>query len=291
MKTLVTGGAGFLGSHIVDNLIDQGHEVIVIDNLSSGSIANINPKAEFHKVDLKDSEEIIANNEIDLVIHCAAQTDVRVSLADPLKDMKENIENSLILLENMRKFDVNKIIFLSTGGALYNMEAYSQPYAETDPVNPQSPYGIAKYTIENYLNFYKNYHNFSTCILRLANVYGARNEKGVIYNFKQAIKEGKPITIFGGSQTRDFIHVSDVVSAIDYATDQVLKGRMYVDVFNVGTGVKTSLDTLASLLNGTDIIRGNRLPGEIIDTSLNSSRLRHLGWEPRMELKEGLAIS
>lgn len=283
MNYLVTGGAGFIGSHIVDALINEGHKVSIIDNLSTGSLSNVNSRAKFYQLDLKNCEELIANDDFDAVIHCAAQTDVRASMKDPIEDMNQNIRNSLLLFEAMRKFGPKKIIFLSTGGALYEDYQSQYPIKETGNVFPVSPYGISKLTIENYLKYYKSKHGFNVCVLRLANVYGERNEKGVINIFKERLREKKQIEIYGGTQTRDFIYVFDVVSA-------VLLGLTISGTYNVGTGYETSLLELASLMDvpPKQVTYKAPITGEVHRSALDSDLLRSKGWNDMIGLQNGL---
>jgi UDP-glucose 4-epimerase len=219
MKILVTGGAGFIGSHVVDAYLELGHEVVVVDNLSSGSIENLNPKAKFYKMDIRDSdiEDLFKNEKPDIVNHHAAQMDVRKSVEDPIYDADVNIIGSLNLLQNCIRYGVKKFIFASTGGAIYGEQDYF-PADEEHPTRPLSPYGVAKLTVEKYLYFYKEVHGLNYVVLRYANIYGPRQnphgEAGVVAIFTSKMLKGEQPVINGdGFQTRDYTFVGDVVRA------------------------------------------------------------------------------
>lgn len=295
MKILVTGGAGFIGSHVVDAYLEQGHEVVVVDDLSTGRKTNLNPRAEFVEMDIQDERlsELFAKFRFDVVNHHAAQMDVRKSVVDPRFDARVNILGSLNLLENCVKHGVKKFIFASTGGAVYG-EQETFPADETHPTWPLSPYGIAKLACEKYLFYYKEVHGLAHVILRYANVYGPRQnphgEAGVVAIFTEKLLRGEqPIINGDGRQTRDYIHVQDLVRinllALDY--DQS-------DVFNVGTGRETDVNTLFHLLkqftgSPAEEKHGPAKPGEQLRSCLSYAKAeRTLGWRPQIDLNRGL---
>ena len=296
MKILFTGGAGFIGSNVVDALIDLGHEVVVVDNLSTGFRQNINPSAKFYQLSIRDKElsEVFESEKPELVNHHAAQIDVRKSADDPISDAEDNILGSLNLITNCVQFGVKRVIYASTGGAIYG-EAQYLPADENHPVNPISQYGISKHTVEHYLYLYSTLYELDYVILRYANVYGPRQnpfgEAGVVAIFATQMLTGKQPTIFGpGDKTRDYIHVSDVTEANILALD---RGKN--TILNIGTEVETSdqeiFDTLADVL-------GYEAPptyapvrkGEVYRICLKCSKARQeIGWSPRLSLKEGIA--
>jgi len=241
-KILVTGGAGFIGSNLVDHLINQGHELVVVDDLSSGKKSYVNQQAKFYKLDIRSTklEKIFSREKIEVVYHLAAQIDVRKSVADPAFDVDINIIGSLNLLENCRRFKVKKIIFSSTGGAIYG-EAEEIPTTEYAPTYPVSPYGINKLAFEKYLNYYFQVYGLNYTILRFANVYGPRQfkggEAGVIAIFIDNAVKGLESKQFGdGKQTRDFVYVDDVVRALVLAKDIDCRGEI-----NIGLGKEVNL--------------------------------------------------
>ena len=259
MKVLLTGGAGFIGSHIVDRLIDEGYDVVVVDNLSSGKEENINKKAAFYKLDIRDQElESVFQKELpDYVSHHAAQMDVRRSVSDPLFDAEVNVLGTINILHNCVRYKVKKIIFASSGGAIYG-EQEVFPAAETHPSRPISPYGITKLAGESYLYYYKTVCGLDYTALRYANVYGPRQdpfgEAGVVAIFIQKMLRGEQPVINGdGEQTRDFVYVGDVVEANILA----MTGNYTSSIFNIGTGIETSVNQIIDHL------------GEIIDRSVN----------------------
>lgn len=307
MKILVTGGAGFIGSHVVDAYLAQGHEVVVVDNLLTGRREFINPKARFYETDITDFDvlrEIFAREKFDLVNHHAAQIDVRLSVRDPLLDARVNVMGLLNVLEACREFAVQKIIFISSGGVIYG-EPEKLPVPEEAPKNPVSPYGVAKLTSEFYLFSYKKAHDFEYVSLRYANVYGPRqtpkSEANVISTFTSQLAQGEAVTIFGdGFQTRDFIFVQDVVRANLLATEKIseinrLPARSIDDLaFNIGTGCETSVNKLFEKLLHTMNARGNPhyappRAGELQRNALEIAKAqRSLGFEPTIPLDEGL---
>lgn len=290
-KILVTGGAGFIGSNLVDALVAEGNEVVVLDNLSSGKRENVNSKIKLVVKDIReDLNSLFEKEKFDYVYHLAGQVAVRKSLEDPKGDADINIIGGLNLIDNCAKFEVKKIIFSSTGGALYSSDAQI-PCDEDSKISPQSPYGLAKWTIENYLRIIKQIRGLNYVCLRYANVYGPRQdskgEAGVIAIFLDKIKSGKELVIFGdGKQTRDFVYVQDVVQANLLALN--LSGT-----YNVGTEVKTDVNSIAQKMlkligTKTKIIHGEAIKGELRDSCLSSNKLRKEGWKPSYSFDKGL---
>lgn len=295
-KILVTGGAGFIGSHIVDAYVDLGHKVVVLDNLSSGKKEFVNQKTEYVKADITDQkavDKIFRAAKFDLVNHHAAQKSVTESVKDPLYDSKVNIKGSLVLLETCRKYQVKDFIFASTGGALYG-ETDILPTSEEAPIKPESPYGIAKFAVENYLRFYRSL-GIRTKILRYGNVYGPRQdpygEAGVVAIFCERAKQNKDLIIYGdGKQTRDFIYVDDVVEANMLSQNYPKSG-----VWNIGTGQEISVNTIAKKLieiSGKNINIGYqpvRL-GELKRSCLYRQKAKiDFNWSNKTDLSDGLA--
>jgi UDP-glucose 4-epimerase len=295
MKVLVTGGAGFIGSHIVDRLIAEGHEVVVLDNLSNGKKENLHPKAVFYKVDIRSPrvEKIFRNERPEMVSHHAAQMDVRRSVTDPVFDAEVNILGFLNILESAVKHGSRKVIFASSGGAIYGeQEVFPSP--EDHPTRPVSPYGASKLAGEQYLFYYHAAHGLHYTALRYANVYGPRQdpfgEAGVVAIFTQKLLKGEQPVINGnGMQTRDYVFVGDVVDAQMAA----LYGEGS-DYFNVGTGVETSVNELLSHLTsitGTAFkeVHGPAKKGEQKRSCLSYDKIKRLlDWEPRVTLRQGL---
>ncbi len=296
MKVLVTGGAGFIASHIVDAYVARGHEVTVVDNLSSGRRENVNPKAELLVADLRQPATIdsLRGRNFDIVNHHAAQIDVRVSVADPAADAELNIVATLRLFEAMRADGVKKIVFASSGGATYGEPLYA-PQDEKHPTRPVSPYGCAKLAIDQYLFFYKTVYGMKSVSLRYGNVYGPRQRKdgeaGVVAIFGGAMLEGQTPRINGdGRQTRDYVCVHDVVRANMAASERDLEG-----VYNVGTGVETSVNELYDELRRAigfdrDAEHGPPKPGEQMRSVLDAAKLRTEGGLPSfVTLRDGFA--
>lgn len=294
MNVLVTGGAGFIGSHLVDALVKK-YKVVVIDNLSSGKKANLNSQAIFLKSDIQDHQlnKIFAKYKFNYVFHLAAQKDVRMSVKDPLFDARVNILGSLNLLENCCRFRVKKFIFASTGGAIYG-ETKDIPTRETHWPQPLSPYGIAKLTVEYYLNYYHLIHHLNYISLRLANIYGPRQdpygEAGVVAIFFQKILSGKqPIINGSGQQTRDYTYVADTVTAFLRAIDKRALG-----IYNVGTGVETSVNKLFRKIvkiTGKKVkeIHGPAKAGEQMRSAVDCLQIkRELNWQAKYTLEKGL---
>ena len=296
MKILVTGGAGFIGSHIVDRLIEGGNTVVIVDNLVTGKKENINPKAEFIKLSVTDKklEKIFKNEQFEAVFHLAAQLDIRKSVDDPVYDASINILGAINMMENCRKYQVPKIIFSSTGGAIYG-EAKEVPTTEKYPAYPISPYGIAKLTTEHYLYYYKMIHNIDYVCLRYANVYGPRQnsegEAGVVAIFSsKVIKHEQPVIFGSGKQTRDYVFVLDVIEANIKALEYEGSG-----IFNIGTGKESDLRDILRIIsteavgNTVDPEYAPAKPGEQMRSALDCSLAKkHLGWAPEYGLNDGI---
>jgi UDP-glucose 4-epimerase len=298
VNILVTGGAGFIGSHVVDVYVNGGHNVIVIDDLSSGVRENVNPKAEFHQLDIRsaDVEQLFRRHKIDVVNHHAAQMDVRRSVSDPKFDASVNVLGGLTIFEAARQFGVKKIIFSSTGGAIYGEQDYF-PADEEHPVRPLSPYGITKLVTEKYLFYYKQVHGIEHVVLRYANVYGPRQnphgEAGVVAIFAKKLLKGESPVINGdGKQTRDYTFVGDVVKASVLALNY--PGS---NIFNIGTGIETDVNELFRILRGwlNPTCAENHGPakqGEQRRSVISYKKIeRELGWKPLVELSEGLRLT
>jgi UDP-glucose 4-epimerase len=298
VKILVTGGAGFIGSNIVDAYLAAGHEVFVLDDLSSGSLDNLSQKAKSFQMDIRDPkvEKIFVENKFDVMNHLAAQMDVRKSVADPVFDSTVNVTGTLNLLENCRKHGVKKVIFSSTGGAIYGEQDYF-PADENHPTRPLSPYGIAKLAVEKYLFFYNAVHTMGYVVLRYANVYGPRQnphgEAGVVAIFSSKLLNGEEPVINGdGRQTRDYTFVGDVVSANVLALDYPKS-----DIFNIGTGRDTDVNALYTKLrnavgSSAPEKHGPAKAGEQLRSVIDYSKARKiLGWEPKVGLDEGIKLT
>lgn len=282
MRVLVTGGAGFIGSHVVDAYVERGHDVTIVDDLSSGQPENLNPKADFIVADLREADTIddLRGRGFDLVNHHAAQIDVRVSVADPAADAEMNIIATLRLFGAMIEDGVRKIVFASSGGAAYGEPHYA-PQDEQHPVNPVSPYGCAKLAIDQYLGFFRSVHGIKAVSLRYGNVYGPRQRKdgeaGVVAIFAGALLAGQKAWINGtGEQTRDYVFVEDVVRANMAASELDLDG-----IYNVGTGIETSVNDLyAAIAKAVGIdARAEHVPakaGEQMRSVLDGTRLRRV---------------
>lgn len=296
MKILVTGGAGFIGSHIVDRLIQKKMEVVVVDNLSTGYKENINPKSKFYKADITDVtplKKIFKNEKPDYVIHAAANISVRESVKNPMHDAKINIAGSLNVLECCREFKIRKIIYLCTGGALYGNPEYL-PADENHPVNPISPYGISKRAVELYLQGYFIQHNLDFISLRFSNVYGPRDniKSGhVIPSFICHLLNNNSPTITGdGSQGRDFIYVDDVVAAVMLSLDKAPKDRF----LNVGTEKIISINDLFEEIKRIFNVQLEpkyikERKGDVKQICLDAKKAkRQLGWAAETNLRDGL---
>lgn len=295
MKILVTGGAGFIGSNLADALIEQGHQVCVVDNLSSGQKENLNSKAIFYQKDIqaKELSDVFETEKPEAVFHLAAQIDVRKSVADPAEDAKINILGSLNVLENCVRYKIKKIIFSSTGGAIYG-DSDLIPTPESALQMPISPYGIAKLSIEKYLHYYQKVHGLNYTVLRYGNVYGPRQnahgEAGVVAIFCNKILNNQaPIINGDGKQTRDYVYVADVVSANLLALND-----KKIETYNVGTGLENDVNKVAQLIKeslGTDLDfeHGPAKAGEQMRSCLDYSKIKNnLGWLPQTDLARGI---
>ncbi|MEN3040526.1 MAG: NAD-dependent epimerase/dehydratase family protein [Bacteroidia bacterium] len=298
MRILVTGGAGFIGSHLVEALLGESHVVAVIDNLSTGRRENLPPQVPLFQIDLRDRETLRAHFReytYDVVMHLAAQVDVRTSVEAPVQDAEINIIGTLNLLEAVQS-QRPWFFFASTGGAIYGEKPHL-PIPETETPRPESPYGIAKLAGEMYIQHFSRVHGFPYTILRLANVYGPRQnphgEAGVVAIFTHKLLKGESAFIYGdGEQTRDFIHVKDVVRA--FLATLNAGSCAYGQVLNVGSGKQTSVNTLYRLLAqsiGTSAkpIYLPPKPGELRHNSLSAERLANLvGWQASYDLATGI---
>jgi UDP-glucose 4-epimerase len=295
-RILVTGGAGFIASHVADHLVAAGHDVTVVDNLSMGKREYVPAAAQFYPYDIKSPEaaEVIRGWRPQVIIHHAAQMSVQVSVSDPVLDAGENILGSLNLLQAAAQAGVEKVIFASTGGAIYGDDA-PLPAREEDPPRPEAPYGIAKLAVEHYLHFYQRKYGLIPIALRYANVYGPRQnglgEAGVVAIFIEKFLAGQQPRINGdGLQTRDFVFVRDIVAANLLALNYPQAG-----VFNIGTGRETDILTIylklqESLGSPLGPVHGPALPGEQRRSALDSTLAqKEMGWQPRVSLSEGLA--
>jgi UDP-glucose 4-epimerase len=306
MKTLVTGGAGFIGSNLVDALLARGDEVTVLDNLSTGRRVNLDGAlaagARLAEVDIRDGEAVgavLAEARPELVFHLAAQIDVRRSVAEPAFDAAVNVGGTANVLEAARAAGVGRVIFISTGGALYGEGADKQlPLPESTPIAPLSGYGTSKWGAEGYIGLYERLHGLSGMSLRLGNVYGPRQdpmgEAGVVAIFCGLVKSGGVPTVYGdGTQTRDYIYVGDVVAAALAAGGSRLGGAV-----NIGTGREASVleivDALAEVSGREDFAPqfAPPRPGEVQRISLDAALAeRELGWKPGTTLEQGLRIT
>jgi UDP-glucose 4-epimerase len=302
-KVLVTGGAGFIGSHVADVFLEHGWEVTIVDDLSSGKRENIPSRAKFQEIAVTSPElaRLVTETKFDVVTHLAAQIDVRKSVANPIADATTNILGTLNLMEALRSAHAaTRVIFTSTGGALYG-DFNTPPNLETYPKDPESPYAISKLSAEYYLAYYGRIHDMESAAVRFANVYGPRQdphgEAGVVAIFCGRLLEHRPLTIFGdGSQTRDYVFVGDVARAVYLAATKKLpeRGRIDARAFNIGTGKGTSVVELARLLEDaagtkTRIEFAPHRPGEQQESFVNADKARDvLGWSPQLTLAEGL---
>ena len=296
MRILVTGGAGFIGSNVADRFVALGHEVAIFDNLSSGFREFVNPKAKFYEGDLADAaavEAAIADFRPEIVDHHAAQIDVRKSVTDPVFDARVNVLGSIGLLQACTKHGVRKVVYASTGGALYG-EGRTLPAPEDHPVNPEAPYGASKHTVEHYLYIWKLLHGLDYTVLRYPNVFGPRQnphgEAGVNAIFIGLMLEGKRPRIFGdGEAVRDYLFIDDVVAANVLALE---KGSG--EMLNIGTGIGTSVNDIVRELKSIlsfpeDAIYEAPRPGEIQRIYLDASRAKQvLGWQPTVTFRAGL---
>lgn len=300
MKILVTGGAGFIASHLVDRLVANGHCVVVVDNLSAGRRENINSKAIFYQTDIcdvTDMEEVFKKERPEIVDHHAAHVNVRKSVEAPVYDASINILGSLNLCELSKKYQVKKFIYISTGGAVYG-EPKDLPVRETCPVEPLSQYGVSKHTVEHYLSIFYKLYGLNFTVLRYPNVYGPRQsphgEAGVVAIFSELILQNIRPTIFGdGSKTRDYVYVDDIVAANLIVLGNAGNGEIY----NLGWGKEISdLEVFQAvkwaLTSDIEPIFSQKRPGEIDHISLDSSKAKkELKWEPKIAFEEGIKLA
>lgn len=307
MRALVTGGAGFIGSTLVDRLLAEGHAVEVIDNLSSGRLANLadaradrDHQFSFHQIDICDPTvvELIERRRPDVIFHLAAQIDVRVSVADPVLDARINVIGSLHVLEGARRAGTRKVVFASSGGTIYGeVDPEDLPVTESHSQHPLAPYGVSKKVVTDYLHAYRELHQLEYTSLALANVYGPRQdphgEAGVVAIFAGRLLRGEQCTIFGdGEQTRDYVYVDDVADAFVRAAE-----RGSGLICNIGTGVETSVNELyrAMAENAGVDAPAHHAParsGELARSALDAGRAGlHLGWAPFTTLKAGTAAT
>jgi UDP-glucose 4-epimerase len=298
MKILVTGGAGFIGSHVADAYVAAGHDVTIVDDLSTGKRENANPRADLQVLDLRDSElgKVFAAVKPEVVCHQAAKASVRESMVEPVLYADVNVSGGVKLLELCRQYRVRKFIYASTGGALYGEPQYL-PADEAHPIGPLDPYGVSKAAFEYYLPLYQKYHGLAFTSLRYANVYGPRQdpygEAGVVAIFSRRMLVGEQAIINGsGEQERDFVYVGDVARA-----NVIALGKGDGGTFNLGTGVGTSINEIFARLKA---ITGYSLPdvhgppkvGEVFKVYLKADRARsELGWQPEVDLDQGLRLT
>jgi UDP-glucose 4-epimerase len=295
LKILVTGGAGFIASHIVDAFISEGHSVVVLDDLSSGFEKNLNSEAKFVKVNICDKsvERLFELEKFDVVNHHAAQMDVRRSVADPAFDATTNIIGTINLLQNSIKYGVKRFMFASTGGAIYGEQDYF-PADEKHNTQPKSPYGISKLAVEKYLYFYHSEYKLNYTILRYANIYGPRQnpfgEAGVVAIFStKLLKSEQPIINGHGKQTRDYVYVGDVVKA-----NLITLNDDISDIYNVGTGIETDVNDLFKMLNKItraekEEKHGPAAAGEQLRSVITSEKLfKKFSWKPSTKFEDGL---
>jgi len=302
-RALVTGGAGFIGSTVADLFTAQGYHVEVLDDLSTGRRENVPEGRRLHQVDIRSPEAaaVVRDGKWDVILHQAAQIDVRKSVDDPMHDASINILGTLNLLEAVRTSGrATRFVFASTGGAIYG-DFVTPPNREGMPMDPESPYGIAKMSAELYLASYARLHRLDTAVLRYANVYGPRQdphgEAGVVAIFCNRILEGRPLTVFGdGGQTRDYVYVGDVARANLAIAEGTLPkpGPLNERAFNVGTGVETSvMKLIESLFRGagqaTAVEHAPARAGELARSTVSIEKIgRVLGWKPELSLERGL---
>jgi UDP-glucose 4-epimerase len=295
VKIIVTGGAGFIGSHVVDAYVSAGHEVVVVDNLFTGKVCNLNPAARFYQIDITSSclDEVITHERPEIISHQAARVDVRASMEQPLLFAQTNVIGSLNLLESCRRHGVRKIIYAQTGGCVYG-EPVELPSPESHIIQPVDPYGVSKYPMELYLKTYAFQFGIAYTVLRYPNVYGPRQdykgEAGVVSIFSKHMLLGTQVVINGtGEQLRDYVYATDIAHAnllaLHLGDDQI---------YNVGSGVGTSVNRIFSLLKEITIysnesVYGPPRPGEVSASYLDSQKAeRELGWKCEVALEEGL---
>lgn len=296
MKIAVTGGAGFIGSHIVDAYIAEGHDVVVLDNFSTGKKENVNKQASVEKVDITDAakiRKIFEKEKFDIVNHHAAQANVRLSVDDPVHDASINIIGSINVYEAARFTGVKKVVFASSGGAVYGEQRYF-PADEKHPKRPYSPYGVSKHANEKYLVYYKMVYGIEDVILRYTNVYGPRQnplgEAGVVAIFtEKLLKNEQPIINGDGTQTRDYVYVDDIVKANVLALTDKARG-----IYNCSTGVEYSVNTIFQLLklrtmSNCKVVYGPGKVGEQKRSVCSHRKIeKSLGWKPEYDVEKGI---
>ena len=295
MKLLCSGAAGFIGSHVAEAFIEDGHDVHIVDDLSGGKRSNVPSGATFHHLDIRSEEAtaLVQAERFDMLVHHAAQMNVRESVKHPREDASVNVDGLLNLMEAGRENGLQRVLFASTGGAIYGDPVYA-PQDEEHPLCPVSPYGVSKLASEKYLDFYREEYGIPYVSLRYANVYGPRQnpagEAGVIAIFIEQMLNGETPTIYGdGTQTRDYIYIDDVV-----AMNRAVMEYEGTRIFNVGTGEETSLNTLFESIQkhtdpSIDNVYGPAQPGEQMRSVLDISRAKNeLGWSPTTNMDYGI---
>jgi UDP-glucose 4-epimerase len=295
MKIVVTGGAGFIGSHVVELYVSRGHEVLIVDSLVTGKRENLHPKARFFELDIRDAKvaDLIRSEKPDVINHHAAQMDVRKSVADPIFDAQVNILGTIELLKAARDAEVKKVLFVSSGGAVYG-EQETFPAPEAHPTWPVSPYGISKRSGELYAHFFQTEYGLKFVAFRYANVYGPRQdphgEAGVVAIFSGKMLRGEPVTVNGdGKQTRDYVYVGDVARMSALALETDATGPV-----NVGTSIETDVNVLAAMIRDaagsrSEITHGPAKGGEQRRSVVDVARAAQVfGWRPEVSLREGL---
>lgn len=297
MKVLVTGGAGFCGSHVVDQLLEAGYEVIVVDNLSTGKAENLSPESRLYQMDIRSPELLgmLEAERPDYVSHHAAQISVQASLRNPMHDASTNLLGSINLLEACRKVGIKKVVYASTGGAIYGEPGYL-PCDEDHPIQPLCQYGASKHAVEHYLYLYSKLYGLNYTVLRYPNVYGPRQdpfgEAGVVAIFTRRMLAGKEAVINGsGDQERDFLYVGDVASANLLAL-QKGEGRIFNLGWGRGVSVRQLFDELSNLIGyKSEPVFGPPVP-EVFKIHLDARKARQeLGWEPHVPIEEGLRLT
>jgi UDP-glucose 4-epimerase len=298
VKTLVTGGAGFIASHLSDRLIELGHDVVIVDDLSKGKLENLPPQSKFYEMDIRDNAlaGVFSAERPEVVFHHAAHADVTRSVRDPQHDASVNILGSLNLMECCRTHNVRKFIYANTGGALYGQPKYI-PADESHPIDPVAPYGVSKHVAEQYLFTYKSNHGLDYTSLRYPNVYGPRQdphgEAGVVAIFALQLLTGRQPVIFGdGSKTRDYCYVGDIVQANILALESAVSG-----IYNLGRGIEVSdLQVFEAVREAvgsqTEPVFAAVRPGEVEHIALDASKAeKELGWQWKVDMTDGIAAA